>query len=75
MFFRVVCLSQTLFIKLHTALFLLGSARIHENNPDMESTGLHFRHLYLEKAQAYPNKTFLATIESWFDSVDTENST
>jgi len=41
-----------------------GSARIHENNPDMESAGLHFRHSYLERANAYPNKQFLAIIES-----------
>ena len=75
MFFRVVCLSQALFIQLHTALFLLRSARIHENNPDIESAGLHFRHSYPERAKAYLNKQFLAIIESWFDSVDTENST
>lgn len=75
MFFRVVCLSQALFIQLHTALFLLESARIRENNPDIESAGLRFRHSYLERAKAYLNKQFLAIIESWFDSVDTENST
>lgn len=75
MFLRVVCLSQALFIQLRTALFLLGSAKILENNPDMESTGLHFRHSYPETAKAQPNKQFLAIIESWFVSFDTENST